>query len=237
MKTLRLFLLPLLFAALALTSFKAATASDGREVRQVSPFTSVTLAGSVAVVIKQGSTQLVEIEGLASDLAQLETAVKNNRLRIGAKPGLKNVRFQKPVTVYVTMPAIEGLSVSGSGRMQVITACQAQKLMLAVSGSGRLVVPQVQAAEVHSSLSGSGDIRLAGNSPKHDASISGSGDIDASELKTEASSVSISGSGDFRLHATRSLKASIMGSGDVYVKGNPPQIDSTVMGSGRVHKG
>ena len=253
MKTLRFFLLALVPALLVLSSFRS-TSFASREVRQLSAFTELKLAGSPKVVLRQGSPQKVELEGAADDLARIETVVSNGQLRIGTKNndsrntgdsdggllskvlGNNNMNVNiGPVTVYVTMPEIKALSVSGSGSIRAAEAIKASNLDLAVSGSGSVNLAQVQSEAIVSAISGSGAITVVGSAPRHDIRISGSGNVQSSDLRAEASKVTISGSGNCRVNATKTLDARIAGSGSIYVTGNP-QISSSIAGSGRVHR-
>lgn len=214
-------------------------AAPAREMRTVAAFTKLALTNSARVVLRQGSPQRVEVEASAADLARLETTVENGKLRITTKredgKPWNNGGFDGPVTVYVTMPTISELSVSGSGRLDAAEAVQATALELSVSGSGALTLPKLTADKLNTAVSGSGSITVAGTCPQHEARISGSGDVRASELRTETSAIRISGSGNGRLHASRSLNASIAGSGDVYVRGGA-SVSSKIAGSGRVRQ-
>ncbi|WP_426490047.1 head GIN domain-containing protein [Hymenobacter sp. 102] len=234
MKTLRLLLPAVLLALVVLSAFRPA---DSREVRSVSPFTAVSLGGSMKVILQQGSPQKVEVQGAAEDLAHLETVVSNGKLRINARKesGMSWYNFKGPVTVYVTVPTINALAVSGSGSIKAADGIKAGKLDLAVSGSGTIQLTSITATRISSSLSGSGTIQAAGVAPEQDISVSGSGGIQAPKLQSKTCSISISGSGNCRVQATQLLEASIVGSGDVYVTGNP-QVKSSVVGSGRVHR-
>jgi hypothetical protein len=236
MKILRYVSLTMLLALLLPALLLAAAPS--REVRSVAAFTKLSLANSVRVVLRQG-TQRVEVEASAADMAKLETIVENGKLRISTKQregmSWSNERFEGNVTVYVTMPTVAEISVSGSGQIQAEEAVKAAQLSLAVSGSGRILLPQLTASELKSAVSGSGEILVAGTCPEHEARISGSGNVRASELRTEASAIRISGSGTGRLYASRTLEASIAGSGDVYVRGGAT-VSSKIAGSGRVRK-
>ncbi|RSK49498.1 head GIN domain-containing protein [Hymenobacter rigui] len=234
MKTLRFLLPALVMALVVLSAFRVA---GTRETRSVGTFTSVGLGGSMKVVLRQGSPQKVEVEGEAEDLAHLETVVSNGKLRINTKKqsGMSWYNFKAPVTVYVTVPTINALSVSGSGSIKAADGIKADKLDLGVSGSGTIQLTSVTATKISSSLSGSGTIQAAGVAPEQEISVSGSGGVQASKLQSKTCSISISGSGDCRVQATQLLEASIVGSGDVYVTGNP-QVKSSVVGSGRVHR-
>ncbi|TGE26404.1 head GIN domain-containing protein [Hymenobacter metallicola] len=235
MKTLRLLSCTLVFLTGLLFSvhLRAAGRAADREVREVAAFTEITLANSATVVVTQGSPQKVEVEASAEDLRRLETTVSNGKLRIGIKSELRSVNLGK-ITVYITVPEINALAVSGSGFLKA-GSVKTNALQVSVSGSGRLEVAQLQTTELNSSVSGSGSVSLAGSSPRHSASISGSGSIKANDLRSETCQVSISGSGTCRLNVARSLDASLRGSGNVYVTGNPT-INSKTTGSGRVHR-
>ncbi|RSK31059.1 head GIN domain-containing protein [Hymenobacter metallilatus] len=235
MKTTRFLLSGFVVALLVvLSAFRVAAT---RETRTVGAFSAIGLGGSMKVVLRQGSPQKVEVEGEAEDLAHLETVVSNGKLRINTKKesGMNWYKYKGPVTVYVTVPTIKALAVSGSGSLKATDAITAEQLDLAVSGSGSIMLSSVTANKISSALSGSGSIQAAGVAPTQEISVSGSGDVQAPKLQSKTCSVSISGSGSCRLQASQLLEASIVGSGDVYVTGNP-QVKSSVIGSGRVHR-
>lgn len=232
------------------------------EVRDVPAFTKVNLATSVAVEVQQGSPQRVVIEGAPDDLAQLRTTVDGGRLLIDTKSGadwrefLRNHRNLGKMTVRITMPAINALSVSSSGSLRApsvraenltlgvsssgsvtVEQVQATNVRAAVSSSGSVGIGQLQASELHSALSSSGSIKVGGGScPRHEVAISGSGSVAAPNLRSATCEARISGSGSCRVQATEALDARISGSGDVYVTGNP-KITSRTSGSGGVHQG
>ncbi|UYZ58585.1 head GIN domain-containing protein [Hymenobacter latericus] len=207
-----------------------------REVRQVPAFTRLSLATAAEVVLVQGATQKVELAGNPDDLRTLQTTVKDGRLRIGLPEGTwKSWRgFKSPVKVYVTMPQVEALGVSGSGSIQAEQPLRAAALDLSVSGSGALRVP-VAAERLKASISGSGSMRLSGTSPTAEVHISGSGRIEAAGLQTNSCSAHISGSGNCRIGVAQTLDARISGSGSVYYTGSP-RVTSRISGSGRVSK-
>ena len=239
MKNVRLFFLPLLAALFVLSAFRLAPVAE-REVRNVPAFTQLTLAGSFNIVLRQDSNQKVEVDAAPEDLSHVETTVTNGRLRVGTKQEKRGMgtswssyNFKRPVTVYVTMPTIEALGVSGSGYMSAAEAIQGNNLELSVSGSGRMKLSRVQANKLKSSVSGSGEIAMSGTSPRHEVSISGSGQVNAPNMRSETCRVSISGSGNCRIEVTKTLDASLAGSGNVYVTGKP-QINASTAGRGRV---
>ena len=228
----------LVLAGGALSSFTARPLAD-REIRTLGSFTEISLGGSAQVVVKQGSPQSVVVEASKEDLADFETEVKSSQLRLGFRQNTGNRKFNYknhgPVTVYVTVPSLTALRVGGSGKLEVNGPLQADALVLAVSGSGDLMVPQLKAGHLETSVTGSGNVTVGGTCPGNEIRISGSGKVKAHDLKTETIHARISGSGDAHVYASRTADVSVSGSGSLYVAGGA-QLSSTVHGSGRITK-
>ena len=225
-------------AVLALPTRTAHPAPE-RQQREVAPFTAVAATGSMRVILRQGSPQRVEVAASAADQARVETEVRDGSLRIGRRrEGQKRwetERFDGPVTVYVTAPTLTAVSISGSGDLRVEGAVQAEDLLVSVSGSGSLTMPQLTARSLTTTVTGSGDATLGGSSPRHSISVSGSGEVRAADLRTDDTTVRVSGSGNARVNAAKTLAARTSGSGSVLVSGNP-QITSSKSGSGTVER-
>ncbi|MBG8553144.1 head GIN domain-containing protein [Hymenobacter guriensis] len=247
MKTATLLLLPLTLLG-TLSSFRpAASAATAvvapavqREVRTVGAFQELSLGLPAEVIVRQGDEQRVEVDAAAEDLQQIETTVKDGRLRIRRpeKSGFRwtdDYKFKQPVKIYVTMTTLKLLSVSGSGSIRTETPVKATQLKLSMSGSGRLQVNAVADA-LTTSISGSGRILVSGSADTNDVSISGSGRIEAQDLRTNTTSASISGSGNCRVYASKTLDARISGSGSIMYQGSP-QVSTHIAGSGSVRRG
>lgn len=228
----------LALAVAVLSSFVSSRALADRETRTVGAFTEISLGGSSRVVVKQGSPQSVAVEGSKEDLADFETIVQGSQLRLKFRDQegrMFNNKNHGPVTVYVTAPRLSALRVGGSGKLEVNGGLQAEALTLAVSGSGDLLVPELKAGRLETTVSGSGDVTVSGTATSNDIRISGSGKVKAHDLKTETSRARISGSGDAHVYASRTAEGTISGSGGLYVAGGA-QLSSTTRGSGRVVK-
>ena len=75
---------------------------------------------------------------------------------------------------------------------------------------------------------------MEGNATSFDAAIAGSGDVSAYKLKTRYVEASIAGSGDIKVTVSDKIKATVVGSGNIYYKGHPDKIDTTSLGSGDI---
>jgi hypothetical protein len=205
---------------------------QGREVRDVSSFTGISLGIAGDLFLTQGSPQQVVIQA-EDDLDKIETVVRDGVLRIRSDNWSSRI---KGVRIWITMPEVEKLNVSGSGNILAETSIDADELELRVSGSGKIKIPELKGEEMEAAISGSGDIILSGSADEMEISISGSGNVDAAGLKVNECGIKISGSGDCKIDVSGELDASISGSGSVTYYGDP-QIDARVSGSGKVKKG
>lgn len=220
-------LFSMLLVSVTLTSF-----GQGKEERDVSSFTGVSLGIAGDLYLTQGSPQKVVIQA-ENNLDEIETEVSDGVLKI--KTDNWNSRI-KGVKIWITMPEVESLNVSGSGDILAETPVNADEIELKVSGSGSIDVPELKADEIGAAISGSGDLKLAGSADEMELRISGSGSVYAAGLKVDECGIKISGSGSCKIDATGELDASISGSGKVTYYSNP-QIDARVSGSGKVRKG
>ncbi|NRB65300.1 MAG: DUF2807 domain-containing protein [Saprospiraceae bacterium] len=195
----------------------------------VANFDGVELAFSGNVYIRQGKTQKVEVEMQESLFQYLNTRVRNGIWTIKFD---RNVRTRDRVKVYITVPDLQQVYVSGSGNITVERFSRLQDLDLKVSGSGDIVM-DVEANNITAAISGSGDITLEGTTQSISTRISGSGDITSHRLEAKDGSVTINGSGDDSIFATNNLDVRINGSGDVAYKGRP-SLRAKTYGSGDV---
>lgn len=222
---------------LAILMIFAAQASQAqtayKEKRQVSGFDEVSFALAGEVYINLGSGYSVELEGDKDYLGQVVTEVDGDNLKIRTDKWFNT--GNNKVIVRITMPSIDGISVSGSGKVTVNDPLKGEDLDVAISGSGKIYLRDVALGEVGCSVSGSGSLNVAGNGTikSLEMSVSGSGDYKGEATRVGTLDARISGSGSCDCYVTDMLRASISGSGSIYYSGNP-KIDASVSGSGKV---
>lgn len=204
------------------------------EQRNVGMFSYVDLRVSGNLYITQGENLVLELEGDRDLLEKCKTYVRNHQLII-ENDSWRNLWSKKSIYVYVTIPEITGLELSGSGRIIGKSEIVSEKLGLKISGSGDVDL-DVNVHALLTEISGSGDIQIRGKAKKHNCKISGSGDLKGYELSTDSSNIKISGSAKCEILVSHSLDAKISGSGKVYYRGNPSIVNLKTSGSGSIHK-
>ncbi len=207
------------------------TKGEGPEVERVlnmPHFTGVKLSCEAKVFITQGDTFEVVAKGEDNVIDELELDVQDDTWSIEFDHCVKSYDLE----IYITMPDIEYLGVSGSGEIRGDNFFTVQDIVLRVSGSGGLCLG-LYAEDVDGKISGSGQVELEGEAENLDFDISGSGDLKAFNLPVEKADIRISGSGDASVKVLEVLDVRVSGSGDVFYKGYPT-INSNISGSGDV---
>jgi hypothetical protein len=201
--------------------------------RSLSAFSEISVAGGMQVTITQAGNTSVKVQADDNLMEYIITEIKGNKLVVKYP---NNVSINsKGVKILVSIPKLDGASISGSGNIICASEMPSSgSFNASISGSGNIDV-KTTASKVSASISGSGNIQLGGKTKELEVAISGSGSFKGYELKTEDAQVKISGSGNVETTATAKLDAVISGSGDIYYKGNPG-LSLKSAGSGKIKK-
>ncbi len=192
-------------------------------------FNSFTLMGSANVYLEQGPVQSVRIEGASNVIDLINRDVRGGHWDIYNRECIKNLR---ELNIYITIPDVEYIGLSGSGRIIGQNTISAEDINLVLSGSGEISVDLI-ADDIDNSISGSGDINLSGTVDHASLKTSGSGSYRTFGLETRSANINITGSGNAQVHVTDALDVIISGSGSVYYSGSP-QLSVSITGSGQV---
>jgi len=209
--------------------------AQSREERDLEDFTGIGFSVAGTLVLEQGNTFSVVLEGDDDYIEEIETTVQGNMLVISHDRWISFSRNNRKLTVYVTMPVVEELNVSGSGSILAEGSVRAEDLDMSVSGSGNIRLSDLTAESAGCSISGSGSLELKGSASTGKLSISGSGKYRGDSFRLNGLNVNISGSGTCSTLVEDKLVARVSGSGDVYYSGNP-SVDARISGSGKVRK-
>lgn len=224
----------LLLAGISVISNSAYSQGGNKENRNVGTFSSINLSISADVFLSQGNKNELIIEADKDVLEKIITEVNDNTLDIEFEKWY-NHRGNSEINIYITTKNIEKLTISGSGDIITKTPVNASDLGLVVTGSGSIIIDNLNTQDVKSIISGSGDIQIKGNSKAKsiDAVITGSGDIDFYQIEFESAELTITGSGTIMAKVLNELEASVTGSGKIYYKGKPI-INADITGSGKI---
>lgn len=220
-------------AAQAQNWWKNRIAGEGDVVKRtldVDDFDGFTLAVSGDVYLRQGNKTEFVIKAQENIIDNIELKMEGSHLKITYD---RPVWKSKGIDIYITVPTLNKIGVSGSGDVSGDEKFTNLKdLQIAVSGSGNVKF-ECDAEDVDTRVSGSGNVSVKGTGTSFSARVSGSGNVRASDLEVADANVRVSGSGNVYVFATESLEASVSGSGDVKYKGKP-RLKAKASGSGDI---
>ncbi len=202
--------------------------------RTIKTAKKIRLSGSFDVEITQGPAASLTVEADENLQSYIIIKEEDGFLLIKSK-GNSILESEKGIKLYITTPMLEEVKLSGSGNILGKNKFTGGSMLsLSISGSGDIKM-EVNSPEIKAEITGSGSIRLSGETMTETIKIAGAGDFFADELKAEKVSVKIAGSGDVKVFADVSLDIKIAGVGSVYYKG-AATVKQSVSGSGEVKK-
>ena len=146
-------------------------ASENRTV--IGSFNEIEVKGSFNVFVKQGDSLKVVAKDYENLLPHLSTRILGNRLIIDYDD---TWIIHSAAEVTVTMPRLTGIDIRGSSDLGTIGTFKFDDLGITVSGSGDLI--------------------LAGSAKNLNLKVSGSSNLRAFDMPCDTARITISGSGD-----------------------------------------
>jgi hypothetical protein len=200
--------------------------------RSVTLFNQIENGVGAIVHISKSDKQLdIKLKGQQNILDVLFTRVKGDKLVLGFS---KKVSHCEQIEIFISIPEVRGLQISGSGKVDVKDAFMTEKLSLDVFGSGIISGP-ISGKILTGSINGSGRVDVAGNAEEVKVTIDGSGSFAINE-PVKVAKLTINGSGKIKVEPKNELDITINGSGLVDYVGNPAQVNQQLKGSGRIRK-
>jgi hypothetical protein len=209
-----LFLLLPLLAAGCHHGMRAQVKGSGKRVvqkRQISPFTSISTEGAFEIEVTCQKDPSLEVEGDDNVLEFVTTEVHGNELRL---KNSKSYSISEPVRVKITVPNLEGLSVSGAGRID-IKDMKNEKFEIDSNGAPNIIV--------------------SGTTKTVDIDSNGAGKIDTHNLHASRAVVDSKGVSRIDLDVKEQLDITVSGPSTVTYRGDPV-VNKTVNGPGKVEK-
>lgn len=182
------------------------------ETRAVTGFTRVDAGGAVNVEIVTQKDFSVAVEADDNLLANIKTEVSGDTLKIYSED---TISPKTRINVKISMPAIEGLDLSGAS-----------------SGS----VSSVKTDTLELKASGASKIRIDGVTKELIADASGASAIDAESLQTQDADVEASGASRATIAATGELKVEASGASKIVYVGEPKNLQQNSSGASSVTK-
>lgn len=181
------------------------------EKRQVAPFNSIMTEGAFNIEVVCQKDQGLEVEADDNVLDYVSTEVSNNVLRL---KNTKGYSVNEPVKIKVSVPNLEGLSVSGAGNIQ-IKGMNNDKFVIDSNGAPAIAV--------------------SGTTKTIHINTNGAGKIDTHNLRASRGVVESNGVSRVDLYVADQLDVTVSGPSSVFYQGDPV-VNKNVRGPGKVEK-
>jgi hypothetical protein len=202
------------------------------EVRAVESFDQVRFRGPGTLKVSQTSTESLSVHAPAYVMKDVISEVREGVLHVGYRtPKITSLRVLREVISYdLHMKDIRRITVTGSGAV-IVPDLDNDAVRIEVNGSGKVNLEHLTADNLRASIHGSGGIRVVGDVETQSIAVNGAGRYEAEQLVSDFAQVSLSGSGDISVSVTDELNVAINGSGQVSY-GGFPDISKSITGSG-----
>lgn len=206
------------------------------ETRPATEFVAVSNTGSFEVYVTQSDSFYVEVKAQENLLQFIETYVSGHTLIIRTKD-VTCLKSGAPMVVHVSMPRIEALNLTGSGKLEADVA-DSDVFECLNTGSGYIGLDITYAVTMDIGNAGSGTVIV---NDVHVEEInmvqSGSGTIDAGTVHG-ASAITINHSSSGKVRSTildgTSLDAIMSGSGWIKLAGDVEKVNYILNSSGKI---
>ncbi len=178
--------------------------------RIVRDFTGIETDGLIDVDVTFGEDWSVVLHADDNILGLITTEVRGDTLVFSSRGSYS---AQTALRAVVVMPAIDSVTASGLGDIFLDGV------------SGPTLTVQVE---------GGGSVAARGAVDSVVITVSGMGDARLFDLVARSVDVEITGMGDAEVTATESLVAHVTGMGDVTYAGDPPKLETTIDGMGKI---
>lgn len=202
------------------------------EQRTLTGYDGIVFSAVGDVFISQGTDFSFTMQGPENVVEALTTEIIGSDLLISSTRCFNGIDEGSPFTINITIPVVRSLDMSGTGSMKSVNTLTGNFIEIAFNGVGYLDV-DIEADSLHSEITGSGAVKLAGVVGKHDIIQASVAEVSAYGLVADSTIVDHRGVGNLYFYVNALLKVSLSGTGNIYYKGNPV-IDKQITGTGEV---
>jgi hypothetical protein len=228
-------------AMLALSHIRvSAPAKVVSESRPLTGFHRLEIRGYAEVMLVQGGSEGVTLEGSSTLLRRVQTEVSGGTLAIdaaGSNRGwlwLTRPGNTRPTRITINLRDLDRIEAAGAVSIAA-ESLKADDLYLEFAGATKLRIDDLQAARLRLDGAGATKADISGKVTRQDVDLSGASSYEASRLVSDDAKVDVSGAGKALVNVRKTLKVDLSGAGKVEYIGDP-ELRKSISGVGRVTK-
>jgi hypothetical protein len=213
------------------------TGDVATEIRAVDAFTEIFIEDKINVILSEDTSLSAEVTVEAGEhlIPLIKTEVVNGVLRIkNANKCDFTRRYDVPVNIYVRCDRnLRVITNKGTGLVSNSDTCTVPYIDLNTISAGDIRL-RMDAGSIYTHQHSAGDVEVFGKAQEVIAYNTGNGFTIADQCETVYCWVFTRTTGKITLYPTGSLVSEIEGPGNVYYRGQPAQISSTLHSTGQL---
>jgi hypothetical protein len=251
---LKLLIFPIIIALVAALSGCISGPGASPETRQFNyiNFKKVEISAAFEFDISRSDSYRVTITGASNFFEQLDISQSGDTIKIGIKSFSAAITQHKAT---ITMPDLQGLTVSGACRGSVSGFKSSNPLDMLVSGASSVELAGMEAGDCQFNasgasralgdlkadnctfeISGASNIELTGSGKDVTAEVSGASGLDLTDFTVGNASCNVSGASNATVNASGRLDVDLSGASRLNYVGNPTLGNVSVTGSSTLSK-
>ncbi len=203
-----------------------------KENREVPAFHGIDAGSVFHIYVKKGTKQSLIIETDDNIQEQIKAKVSDGVLNLETKGSIIN---PEKMNVYIVMPNIDELDLSGACKMETEGRFESEKMELDLSGASGLTM-SIKVNNLDLDLSGASKTTLDGFASKVELEASGASHVYMENLEVNNATVDCSGAAKVNIYVVQSLKGECSGASHIKYTGEVKQVNIETSGAGSVSR-
>lgn len=216
----------IVFAAIML--FQLVSAQD--ITKTVGDFTTLRVFDQIDVLLIKGTDNKIVIKGAGKE--DVEIVTKNEELKVKMKTSKLLKGDNVSVTIYYKN-AIDQVEASEGARVASQDTFKATAFTLNAK-EGAEIKLTLDVKKLSSTASSGGILNITGKTDNSDIVLKAGGIFKGKQFITKQTSVSLNAGGEAEVNATEFVDAKTRAGGNIYIYGNPPQINKKSFAGGNI---
>lgn len=204
------------------------------EKREIGPFHSVSMSGVGSLVLTQAETPGLWVETNRNSLDSVLTTVDGGVLNVRSRTS-QLFAGARDLTIYLNMPDIHAIALSGSVKCQNRSTLSLDHLELRGAGASSCDLSLIT-GQLSSRLSGAFRLDLAGSAESHHLTASGAVKLSGLDFITNTTNIRASGAVRAEVNAEHELSAKISGAVKVLYSGRAEHLTEKTAGVAKISR-
>ncbi len=202
----------------------------------VGKFTNIYLNDDVNLVITQDTNYDIKLEGGENLLAGIETTISDSTLTIRNNNTFNWLRsYDQKITAYISLPHLLALQYNATSTVSNTDTIREDSLSVASIGGSGYINLTIKTHTVKLSITrGSADMNIKGITGLNFIFLGSYGAFHCLDLQSTFLYMRNAGTNDCYVNAGYHFEYEIMGLGNIYYRGNPPEISGTITSEGKL---